>query len=165
MPLRTPNNPNTDAVTMNALIAILKGYPTANTAAGLNSFPFYVQRENDLLNGPMPAILLWPGRQKYTRSGMRQWQGELTVDVDYYDDWTQRPDQLDDIRAAVAADLERMKANVESNESLAQNNTMYAISAHDHELSPYEGVTREEHGRKLIYRRYTVSFHLLPYDA
>jgi hypothetical protein len=164
MPLRTPNA-LTDIVVATALKNVLLGYPSTNTNAGINGYPVYVEREGDLLKGQFPAILISVGTQDYQRSSRATWMGQAEFTVDYYDRWDQRPDEFDVIFANLALDLERMKANVEDNEALAQNNTMYAVSAYKHVLSPYQGILRDEGGMKLVYRRYTVGFHLLPYDG
>lgn len=165
MPLRNPNSPYVDSVVAGALGIVMAGYPSANTQVGINSYPIRYDAAYDTYKGAFPAVLISVAAQHYQRASRSTWQGEVTFFTDYYDRWDQRPDELDTIRANIAADLERMKANVESNESLAQNNTAYAISAYKHELSPYEGYFREVNGMKLIYRRYTVSFFLLPYDS
>lgn len=171
MPLRSPNNPNTDLAVMNAFVPIALGYPSNNTqlatvGASPSGFgPIYVQREYDLFRGLFPAALLSADSQDYSRAARAHWFGALTLHLDYYDRYDQRPDELDDIRAAIAADLERIKANIESNDALAQNNTAYTISSYRHSLSPYQGFMRDVNDMQLVYRRYTVSFNLLPYDS
>ena len=166
MPLRAPNNPTTDVVLLQAVANILVGYPTPNTQAGLSSYPVYLQRYYDLIAGSAyPALLLSIGTQDYQRSSRSTWMGTAVVLVDYYARYDQATLELDDILATIAADLERMKGNIESNESLAQNNTAYTISAFRHVLSPYQGTLKQEGGLNLVTRRYSVSFHLLPYDS
>src|SRR5579859_7413030 len=127
MPLRTPNNPYLDTIVLTALQAVLSGYPTANTHAGLQGYPFYIQRQADLISSiaTFPAIVLSASTQNYARMSARTWGGTLSVTVDYYDRWDQQLAELDTIYATLAADLERMKANIEDNEQLAMNNTAY----------------------------------------
>lgn len=165
MPLRSPNA-ITDITLLGAFKTVLLGYPSLNTAIGINGNPVYLQHAGDMLSASIfPALLLKTGAQNYERSSRSTWMGQIDLVAEYYDRWDQRPDEFDDIFAALALDLERMKANIESNESLAQNNTAYAASCYRHVLTPYDPILRDEAGMKLVARYYTASFHLLPYDS
>lgn len=172
MPLRNPNNPNTDSVLAVAFIAIAVGYPSVNTVIG--SVPadvngkgpiFYNMAFEEMAFGSFPSALLTVGPQSYQRLSRSNWVGAVTLDLDYFNRWDRQSAQIDTIRASIATDLERIKANIESNESLQQNNTAYTISAYSHTLSPYKGEQLDMDGLTLVTRRYSCSFHILPYDS
>lgn len=171
MPLRSPNNPTTDVVVMNAMVPILLGYPTNNThlatvpASSSGLGPVYVQTEYELFLGKFPALLLTAGKQQFRRVSRSTFMGSLVVLCDYYDRWDQNPATLETVRANIAVDLERMKANIESNPTLAQNNTGYTLDNVQLELSDYSAIERTEQGKTYLYRRLTCHFVVLPYDS
>ena len=172
MPLRTPNDPNYGAPLLTDLGTILIGSPAINTVLGAvpasaatGKGPVYVQREYDLYRGNFPALLLSAGPQTYSRSSRSTWQGTFTAYADYYDRWDEQGAEMDDIRVAIDLDLERMKANIESNESLQIGVSARTISMYQTMLSPYEGMIKAIAGMTYIYRRLTLSFHKLPYDS
>lgn len=166
MPLRTANNPTTDQVVLSAIAQVAPGYPAANTALGLASGPVYVQQEYQMLaTGQFPAVLIQAGAQGYSRMSQRTYNGQLTAILDYYDLWAETTRTFDQIRAAIAADLELMKSNLESNDSLTIGSQPLTVSMPHTTLSPYQGIFRTENGVQYIYRRLTCSFWLLDYSV
>lgn len=168
MALRTANTPNTDIVVLNAIKAIIAPNTALaqNSSDGLGLSQIFVQREFDMLNaGIFPAVLLMAGAQTYQRQSRSTFDGTFTAILDYYDRWDQHPDEFDDIRTAIALDLERMKSNIESQDSLATNGIAIAISLLRETLSPYEGIFRDYNTIKLVYRRLTLTFNVLDYDT
>lgn len=175
MPLRQINNPTPDNTILNVLKALLPNDPTTglpNTVIGqeqtsLNTDQVYVEEEFKLSQGNFPAVLLSSGPQNYTKMGGPHMQGGLyEVIVEYYDRWDQQQTPIDDIRSSINADLERMKANIEDNDSLAYQGKNYAVSIPHKSLSPYKGEIDESVlGLKLVKRTMTLSINILPYDA
>lgn len=171
--LRNPNNPTTDTKVLAALAQIVPGYPTPNTQLAIASASqtgaelVYVQTEFAMWQTALfPAVLLSSGPQGYTRKSWRSYDGVLQAFVDYYDVWEQTTRTFDQIRADIAADLERIKANVESNDSLTIGGAAMTVSAPKMSLSPYEGnFFRNEAGREFIYRRLAINFLLLDFDV
>ena len=172
MPLRSPNNAaNTDVQVMSSIKTVCLGIPP-NTALALNSTDgtglaqTYVQREYDMLNnGVFPAVLIQAGTQGFTRMSNATYAGQFTAVLDYYDRYDETNSEFDDIRAALALDLERMKSNLESNDSLAVGGAAHAVSLLKSTLSPYAGILRDYNGIKLVYRRLMLVYNTLDYDA
>jgi hypothetical protein len=172
MPLRSPSNPTRDSVVMGAMALVAPGYPTPNTAIALNSSDgtgvsvIYVEREYDLLNnGVFPAVLIQAGTQGYTRMSRSTYNGQLTVLLDYYDRYDQRPTEFDVIRASIRDDLELIKSNLEANETLVVSNVALTVSLLHSTLSPYAGILRDFNTLKLVYRRLSITYNLLDYDT
>jgi hypothetical protein len=166
MPLRTANNLNIPSILWPAFINIALGYPTRNTQAGVQSYPTYFQSEAEMLAGAFPAL---HGKAKNHRSapwGATTYADELTMVLDYYDDPAKQVGvAFDTIWQNLRADQERIMSNIQTNQSLKQNNTAYTIAGHTHSLSDYDRMWREFSGRRLVVCTYQVTFHLLPYDA
>ena len=183
MPLRPPNNPNTDATLLTALAPVVLGLygagglaQAANTQLAVASAAqggdptgadrVFVQQEYTMMAANrFPCVLLSAGQQSYVRQSRRTFDGQLVVNVDYYATWPESSNTYDTIRANVAADLERIKANIESNDSLTQNGVDYAISTARYTLSPYEGTLKQYGATIYVYRRLSVVFSILPYDV
>lgn len=180
MPLRTPNNPNTDNAVLNVLAAlilndVMAGQP--NTQVGLNQQLLsaqkgkpvslvYIQNKYQMSLGPFPAVHLSTGPQTHRKNSLRTYMGQMTAIIEYYDRWDQQPNTIDAIRAGIAADLERIKANIEDNDSLAYQGQANAISTPQMSLSPYKGeFDAQFEGMLLVYRTLTLSINILPYDA
>ncbi len=172
--LRQPNNPNTDVVVLGVIKNLLAVDPVTgqpNTQLGINQANLgkdliYIQNKYQMSQGAFPAVHLSSGTQRYAKDSRSTWLGLVNVIVEYYDRWDKRPDTIETIRAQIAADLERMKANLEDNNSLAWQGSAYAISLSTIELSPYKGSIDEQFpGLVLIRRSMTVPVNLLPYDA
>lgn len=170
--LRGPNNPIVDTAILTAVKTVAVGYPTPNTqlaivsASQTGAEQVYVQAEFTMFqNGVFPALLLSSGQQAYTRASQRNYDGTLQAYADYYDVWAETTRTLDQIRADVATDLERIKANIESNDSLTIGNTALTISAPRMSLSPYEGMFKTYGSVTYIWRRLAMSFLILPYDV
>jgi len=172
--LRSPNLQVPPAVLLAQVKAILPGYPTPNTALAAASVSqtgaelIYVRDKFALMNGAFPAVNLRMGRQHRGRSSARTWAGTALVVVEYYNDWTQNASLTKDaISIAIGDDLERMAANLESNETLTNNGTAYAVSIMPpmsmSDDVPYEDTSMQ--GIHLLFRTLSVTFNLLDYDV
>ncbi|MDE3097719.1 MAG: hypothetical protein KGK07_17165 [Chloroflexota bacterium] len=183
MPLRTPNNPTTDVVILTALAPVALGLWSAGGVAGSANTQLavasaaqggvttgadrvYIQTEYQMIVANLfPCVLLSGAQQATVRQSWRAYDGQFVANVDYFDEWPASATTYDAKRAAIAADLERIKANIESNDSLTQNGQYYTISALRFTLSPYEGMLKSYDAITLVYRRLAVVFNVLPYDA
>lgn len=175
MPLRTPFNPTTDSVILNVLKGLVLNDPTTglpNTVLGqeqmaTNTTLVYIESKYAMSQGPFPALHLSSGHQAYQRTGgPRMYGGMLEAVVEYYDRWDQQPNTIDQIRASINADMERIKANIESNDSLAYQGKNYAISIPHMTLSPYKGdIDTQFPSLTLVYRTLSLTINILPYDA
>jgi hypothetical protein len=177
--LREPNNPYTDKNILNILAQLLPNDPVTlqpNTQVGLNQAPlitsnnphplFYVESKYAVGQGQFPAVHLEAGEQKYSKNSRSTYTGELVAIIGYYDRWDKQQNTIDQIRSNIAADLERMKANLEDNDSLAYNGLAYATSISPISLSAPKGEFDEQFpGITLVFRTMTLTINILPYDA
>lgn len=179
MPLRTPNNPNTDKKVLQVLANLLPNDPVTglpNTQIGLNQLALstpdkqvslcYVENKYTMAQGPFPAVHLSSGNQHYNKNSNKTYMGLFVAIIEYYDRWDKQSYTIDAVRANIAADLERMKANIEGNDALAYQGQNYAISTPQIQLSPYKGSIDDQFpGLVLIRRTLTLNINILPYDA
>jgi hypothetical protein len=178
--LRTPNNPDTDDV----ILDILKNVMHVNLAmqpctylaqispsqTGLELT--YVQNKYQMalnLTAAIPyAVHLSSGKQGYSKegAGLRTYIGALTLLIEYCARWDENPESIDTIRKTVAADLERIKANLESNDSMAYQGAAYTVSIPSLQLSDYKGTLNYDFpGLTLVERTLTMQANVLPYDC
>jgi len=165
---RLPNNPTTDVVVLGALRQVI--VPNTNlaliSASGTGLENVYIQNKYAISQGVFPAVHLYTGKQHYLRDSRSTYIGTMEAVVEYYDRWDSQPNTIDTVRAAIAADLERMKANVESNEQLTIGITSYTVGILKEMLSPYPGeFDRNFPGLHLVYRTFTITFNILPFDV
>ncbi len=173
MTLRTPNNPLSESVLLGALPPLLA--PNTQLALGSPSQTgielFYVQRKYDLCQGSFPAVLLSSGQQEVVRCSLTTYCGTHSVFVDYCDRWDRQSLPIDTIRLDIAADLERMKANIETylqtHQGLTINATLYPISILAMQLSGYTKAidVLAAAGFAIGFRRLVLTFNLLPYSV
>lgn len=180
MALRTANNPTTDVVILGVLASVMLNDVTTglpNTQIGLNQSLLsaqrgkpvslvFIQNKYQMSLGNFPAIHLSAGPQSYRKNSLRTYMGQMTAIIEYYDRWDQQPNTIDAVRAGIAPDLERIKANIEENDSLVYQGQANAISVPQMSLSPYKGeFDFQFEGKVLVYRTLTLSINILPYDA
>jgi hypothetical protein len=136
MALRNPNNPTTDTVILGALSQVLIGSPP-NTRlsvvdpSGGGANQVVIQKRGKLLEAGLifPLVHLSSGVQSYIRVYGMGYEGSLEGILEYYDVWEpQSANSIDDVRANIAADLERVKANIEDNDSLTVAQVYHAMS-------------------------------------
>jgi hypothetical protein len=177
--LRTPNNPNVDSTVLSVIRSVLNlnaaGQPCTYLASidpaqtGLSLT--YVQNKFKMalnMTAALPyAVHLSSGKQRYGKiGGPKSFGGAFEAIIEYCARWDDQPSSLDTIRATIAADLERMKANLESNESLAFGGAAYAISLPTLQLSDYKGELNYDFpGLTLVERTLSVMVDMLPYDC
>lgn len=166
---------------LNALKVILPGYDKVNNVAAPNTQlaavstsqtgleQIFIQNRYamTLPTVVFPACHLEAGGQHYERNSQLSYHGLLSVELEYYDRWDLQAATIDTVRASIAADLERLKSNIESNESLAQGGIAYTVSIPHISLSPYMGSEVDDliPGMTFIMRSMSMHINLLPYDA
>jgi hypothetical protein len=186
--LRTPNNPYTDDVILGILRSVMHnnaagvpctyiaqidpGNPNASPplAANTGLSLTYIDNKYQMalgMNAQIPyAVHLSSDKQPYEKCGARTYEGGLTAIVEYCGRWDENPASIDNIRKTIAQDLERIKANIEDNDSLQFGNAATAISVTKFQLSPYKGTLNAEYpGLILVERILTLGINILPYDA
>lgn len=171
MPLRDSNNPNTDIVIMSTVKPIL--LPNTQLAASSQSgtgdelcfiqerYKMYLTLKQDT---PTSAVNLSVGQQIHTQEGQFAYGGTLDIDVTYYSKWSGLIEDLDAIFADIAADLERMKSNIQENDQTEYGGTNHTIGLSKVVLSSYDGQLDDAlPGLSLIKRVMTLSYNIMPY--
>lgn len=174
--LRSPNNSNTDVAILGTLRSVLNldadGTPCTYLAqlsqsqTGLELV--YVQSKYKMALGmtaTVPyAVHLSSGKQSYRKNSLRTYDGSFEALIEYCGRWDDQPTSIDAIRATIAADLERLKANLETNDSLSYGGQAYAISLPSMTLSDYKGeLDTTFPGLTLVSRTLSVMVNVLPY--
>lgn len=183
--LRTPNNNYTDEVILGILRNIMhnnaSGAPCTYLASidpgNPNASPplapqtglslTWIQNKYQMaltMNAQVPyAVHLSSGKQAYEKHGFL-YEGGLTAIIEYCGRWDENPASIDNIRKTIAADLERIKANIEDNDSLQFGNAATAISIIKFGLSDYKGTLNADfQGLILVERILTLGINILPY--
>jgi hypothetical protein len=171
MPLRDPNNPNPDIVVMSTVKSIM----LPNTQLALSSqsgtgqelvfiqekYKMYLTLKQDT---PTSAINMSSGLQEHVPEGQFAFSATLDINVEYCSKWSGQFEELDDIWKNAAADLERMKANIQENDDTHYGGTNHTIGLAKLVLSPYEGLLDDTFpGLSLIKRTMTLSYNIMPY--
>ena len=177
MPLRSPNILGDDLTLIQAMRVVLVGYPTPNTqlaagsadGTGLSATDnrVYIRDKAALAAGSFPAVNLRAGTQHRRRNSRSTYTGTITLIADYYDRWTTTPETQAQVRANIALDLERMAANLESNDTLTLGASLYVVTLEDLSLSDDNGIFDDQllQGERAIYRSLTAIYCVLPYDV
>jgi hypothetical protein len=168
MLLRVSNNPNIDLRILNVLKQLLPANTqlAASSESGTGLEQIYIQNKYIMSQGSFPAVHLSSGTQNYKKNSLRTYFGAMQAIIEYYDRWDEQPITIDAIRANIALDLERMKANIETNDSLSFGGAANAISIPDMTLSAYKGEFDTQFpGLTLVYRTLTLMINILPYDC
>lgn len=175
MPLRTPNNPNTPTTVMTVLSQVMlndasTGQP--NTQIGLNQAVLnaslvYIEQKYAMAQGSFPAIHLSRGKQTYhIIGGPRGYDGVVEIMCEYYDRWDQQNNTIDTINANNIADLDRIQANLETNNSLNFQGKATAIAIPEIAVGPYKGeLDITFPGLTLVYHWMSITVNVLPYDG
>jgi hypothetical protein len=158
------NNPTTDLVIMTNMKVIIPGYPAQN--AVLLPANIFIQN-SDALQLPttsFPAMNLKSGKQQYKRIG-EEWAGTLETIGTYYDRWDTQSITFDVIWAGICADLERVAANLQSNDSLTNSGAFYTVSMAEMTFSDYakEVDNATVPGLTLVKRDLVCVWNVLPF--
>lgn len=170
---RTPNIPSAGNILLDAVRNVALGYPVVNTALAINSPSgtgqdvSYLQDKYSLSIGAFPAMNVRYGPQKRVRESRSSYISTTTVILDLYDRWTANSQLQTTIRKNLFDDLERMAANLESNDSLTTGGQPYVVSIADLDLGDDQGIIDHDllQGEGAIFVTLTVTFNVLPYDA
>lgn len=169
MSLRIPNNPVTSAVLLAAMQQVIPSetaLTTVNKADPTGVSVVYVRsRYKMATTGLFPAVNLSTGVQKFQRTSQRAYAGGVVVNISYYNRWDQNNLQTqEEIIVAMEADLERIRANLETMESLPINGSYLAISIPAFSVSPDKGeLDSTFSGPPLLFRTLMASVNILEY--
>lgn len=168
MSLRLPNNPTTDVVAMQALKQVL--VPNTQLAAGSSDSTglgqVYINALFPLTLASFPAVLLSSKTQTYTYRSRSTLTGLVDIVVSYYNRWDMQPQTLDTVYAAVSDDLERIRANIESNDTAVVHGFTAIEAIRSIKVSPYYGeIDRSIPDIPLIVRTLTLRCVLPEFDV
>ena len=158
------NNPTPDSVILAQMKVIIPGYPVQNTV--LLPANIFIQN-TDALQLPttsFPAMNLKSGRQRYKRIG-EEYDGTLETTATYYDRWDTQNATFDAIWKGICTDLERVAANLQSNDSLTNGGVAYTTSMLEMSFSDYtkEVDTTTVPGLTLVKRDLVCTWNVLPF--
>ena len=172
MPVRTPNNPIPPAILMAQFKIILPGYPTANTqlavasSSGTGVENIYIRDRYGLMStGSYPAVNLRMGAQTRSRISRTTFAATVDVWVEYFDKWDQTTTTLEQISRNIGDDLERMAANLETNETLTNGGFAYTVALPVMVMSDDHPFMESLGAEEIPFRTLKVTCHVLPYDA
>ena len=168
MPLRTPNNPIPAKVLLGAVRAVIPANTAltlvnANDPTGLSQV--FVRSRFQMSLGAFPAVNLSTGVQQFSIVSKSSYEGGVVVNIEYYQRWDQTPQQLDTIISSMDDDMERIKANLEDNPTLAGSGQAYAVSIPKFALSADKGEEDATFGFILLKRTLMATILTLPYDT
>lgn len=178
--LRTPNTPASDPILLAAVRTVMVGYPTPNTllaqtssdGTGLSATDnrvFIRDKWRLVAQDHWPAANLSMGGEQHRKRNSRSTYtaDPIHVRIDWFNRWDQRPDTITDLFNEAAADVERIAANLESNETLTIGATSYAINIIEM-IFPDDSEEIDEKslpGLQVVCRHLTVVYRALPYDV
>lgn len=170
--LRTPNNPNTSKVIMSILknILPLDTQLAASSTSGTGVELVYVQQKYkmslNMIDSVPIAVNMSAGNQDRYDEAQRAFAGVTTIEVAYYSKWDTQVKDIDALWTAMDDDLERMAANVESNNATEYNGTNHTIGLQKITFDPYEGVFDTSIVQiTLIKRCMKLVYNVLPYSV
>ena len=177
--LRNPNNPNTPKVVLNAIRNIIHlnvaGQPCTYLAqispsqTGLDLT--YVQNKYKMvlaMSAAQPyALHIESGRSHFLKEGgPKVYTGTLEVIFTYCGRWDDQASSIDAIWQTMDDDLERLKANLESNDDVQYGNAAFTVSVPSIAVGPYRGSENSNYpGLTLVERVMTAVINILPYDC
>ena len=173
MPIRDPNNPNTSKVIMGILKNILPADTqlAAASTSGTGIELCYVQTKYKMALGMMDdmftiAVNMSSGNQERTLEAQRAYAGQTIIEVAYYSKWDTQVQDIDALWASLDDDLERMAANVESNNVTEYYGINHTINLQKITFEPYEGTFDISLPQiTLIKRCMKLTYAILPYGV
>src|SRR3954470_7494081 len=114
-----------DLTIMEAMKAILPGYPVINTRLGQIGGMISIQDSYALAEAGYPAVLIFADDQRHNIQSLSTYEGYVKVCVEYYDRWDRQPATIDAIRATINVDLQQMMTNLQHNSSLVVGTTTH----------------------------------------
>jgi hypothetical protein len=169
MTLRESNNPNNEIAIMETLKTIL---PVDTQLAeyvpnGTGEDLIFIQQKylmfKSLSQVAPLAVLISSGEQIHVRRGQSTFDGNLNIIVGYYRRWDNSEETIDDLWRDIGIDLERMKSNVQDNDSTSYQGENNTLSVAKIGMSPYEGQTQDYAGMTVAVRQMMIVYNLLPY--
>lgn len=173
--LRQPNDSNAVDVLLNILQQIINVDPITGlgntiiaqlSVSGTGVERTYIENKAAMTLGDFPSLLLTTGPQKTKLAGKNQYETEHTVNAIYYNRWDRSPATIDAIHTAMRQDLERMKANLETNQGLVYQGAYHAVSLPTIEIGGYdEELDDKLPSITLVKCPMVLTINSLPYDA
>src|SRR5258708_7459318 len=168
MALRLPNSPATDIIAMQAIKQVLvpNTQLRAGSSDGTGLSQAYINALFPLSLSSFPAVLLSSKDQVYAYRSRSTFTSLVDITVAYYNGWDAQPQTLDSVYAAVSADIERIRANIESNDNAVINGFVAIEAIRSIKVSPYYGeVVHTIPDIPLVVRTLTLRCVLPEYDA
>jgi hypothetical protein len=189
MPLRGTNNPYPPATILAAirniihlnvlgqpctyLASIDPGDPSASPpiAAGTGLSLTYIHNKFEMalrMRAAVPyALHLEVGRSRYTKGGgPRVYTGTMEAIFTYCARWDDQASSIDAIWKTMDDDLERLKSNLESNDSVQYGNAAFVVSVPSIAVGPYRGSENSNYpGLTLVERQMSAIVNILPFDC
>jgi hypothetical protein len=177
--LRNPNNTYTPSVILGAIRNIIHKDTAGNfctylaqlSPSGTGAELTYVANKFKMvlaMTAALPyALHLESGRSRYRKlGGPRVYEGEMEAIFTYCARWDDQASSIDAIWQTMDADLERLKSNLESQDSIQYNNAAFAVSVPSITVGPYRGSENSNYpGLTLVERQMSAVVNILPYDA
>lgn len=168
MTLRAINDSN-NALSLMALLAILLPAGTQLAALSVNgdgSDRMYIEDRAAMISGSgFPACNLYSRQDTTTIHGGFEYEGQIVICVRYYDRWDTQPETIANIKKNILADLMRMAANIEDNNSLTYQGANHALSVPKMTVSEDFAIDEETSNIKLVYRELLLTINKYPYRA
>lgn len=170
MTLRNPNNPNTPLAIMQALRTILpvdtKLAETSLSGTGVELI--YIQQKYKMALGMTSiqiAVNMHTAMQERYRDALRAYAGVASIDVCYYTRIDSQDVDFDALWSAMDVDIERMAANLESNDTTEYAGSNHTLSLERLTIAPYEPeLDTSIPNFTLLKRDMSLTFSLLPYS-
>lgn len=167
MPLRALNNPN-DPLTLMSVMAriIAQGTTLATmTASGTGYERVHIQDRDELAQAAYPAILLMAASSISNIQSNALFDGTMKIKARYYDRWDTQALTLEAIKNNIYAEILRMEANIQSNNTLAYLGAARTVSVPTIEIADAPDIDESIPGLKLVYRDMVMSVNTLPYGV
>jgi hypothetical protein len=113
------------------------------------------------------ALHIESGRSHFIKEGgPKVYIGTLEIIFTYCGRWDDQASSIDAIWQTMDDDLERLKANLESNDSVQYGNAAFTVSVPSIGVDPYRGSLNTEYpGLTLVERKFTAMAGIAPYDC
>lgn len=173
--LRSPNNPTA----IDLLFPVLKTLINVDPVTGLGNTVLaqlstsgtgvervFIEDKASLVQSDFPNLLLSTGKQQTNLAGKNQYEAQVIVNAIYYNRWDRNPTAIDALHIAMREDLERMKANLETNQGLVYQGSYHSMAIPSIEIGAYdEELDDKMPSVTLVKCPMTITINSLPYDA
>jgi hypothetical protein len=172
---RQPNNPAAIDLLFPVIKAVINVDPVTGlgntvlaqlSASGTGVERVFIEDKASLVLSDFPNLLLETGEQVTNLAGKNQYEAQVPVIVTYYDRWDRNPSTIDALHIAMRQDLERMKANLETNQGLVYQGSYHSMAIPTIKIGAYsEELDNTMPTVTLVKCPMTITVNSLPYDA